>query len=64
MFNKEFYRSSNFWGGLVALVLSGWGFSPLTGNSVYEIVVSVILVVIGIYELSRGLFVPTRQQKK
>ncbi len=62
--NKDFYRSSNFWGGLVALVLSGWGFSPLTGNSVFEWVVSAILVIIGIYELYRGIFRPTGQRRK
>ncbi len=63
-FNKEFYRSSNFWGGIVALVLSGWGFSPLTGNSVFEWIISGILVIVGVYELSRGMFVSPSRQKK
>lgn len=53
-FNKVFYRSSNFWGGVVALILSGWGFSPVTGTSVYEVVMSAILAVIGVIELVRG----------
>ncbi|WP_125583450.1 hypothetical protein [Levilactobacillus cerevisiae] len=63
-FNKEFYRSSNFWGGIVALVLSGWGFSPLTGSSVFEWIISGVLVIVGVYELSRGMFLTTGHRQK
>ena len=55
--NKNFYRSMNFWGGISAEVLGFWGFSPLTTTSILDLVFSLALIVLGIYELFCGLIV-------
>lgn len=52
----------NFWGGISAEVLGFGGFSPLTTTSILDLVFSLALIVLGIYELFCGLVVVSMGQ--
>ena len=52
--NRFFYRSGDFWAGLVALIVGFWGLSPIATDFFYWIF-SVALMMVGVYELFRGL---------
>ncbi|WP_143462732.1 hypothetical protein [Levilactobacillus enshiensis] len=52
--NRLFYRSVDFWAGLVALIVGFGGLSPIGADFFYWIF-SVALLMVGIYELFRGL---------
>ncbi|WP_203642176.1 hypothetical protein [Levilactobacillus andaensis] len=52
--NRYFYRAGDFWAGLVALIVGFGGLLPIATDFFYWIF-SVALLMVGIYELFRGL---------
>ncbi|AKP64634.1 hypothetical protein [Levilactobacillus koreensis] len=55
MFNSHFYKSVDFWSGVLILLLMVWDIMPVRLTSVFWWV-SLALVVGGLYYVFKGLF--------